>query len=66
MILQSTYEYRAPSTAVIAATRAQAKTGAGAEKVNVDMTSRFLGLVTIPGEQIVKISLQEFVSQKKG
>jgi hypothetical protein len=28
-----------------------------------DMTSRYLGLVVIPGEHIVKIEVEEFASQ---
>lgn len=31
-----------------------------------DMTSRFLGLVVVPGEHIVKIVVEEFASQVKG
>lgn len=30
------------------------------------MTSRYLGLVVVPGEYIVKIEVEEFVSQLKG
>lgn len=29
------------------------------------MTSRYLGLVVIPGEQIVKLEVEEFVSQMR-
>ncbi|KAJ5041818.1 uncharacterized protein L3040_005384 [Drepanopeziza brunnea f. sp. 'multigermtubi'] len=32
----------------------------------MDMTSRYLGLVVVPGEHIVKIELEEFVSQLRG
>lgn len=31
-----------------------------------DMTSRFLGLVVVPGEHIVRIVVEEFASQVKG
>jgi len=30
------------------------------------MTSRFLGLVVVPGEHIVKIEAQDFISQIEG
>lgn len=30
------------------------------------MTSRYLGLVVVPGEYITKIEVEEFVSQLKG
>jgi hypothetical protein len=32
----------------------------------MDMTSRYLGLVVVPGEYIVKIEVEEFASQVKG
>jgi hypothetical protein len=31
--------------------------------LKLDMTSRFLGLVVVPGEYIVKIEVEEFISQ---
>jgi hypothetical protein len=31
----------------------------------MDMTSRYLGLVVVPGRHIVKIEAEEFVSQMK-
>ncbi|KAK3949545.1 hypothetical protein QBC32DRAFT_35106 [Pseudoneurospora amorphoporcata] len=36
---------------------------AAAGKVKVDLSSRYLGLVVIPGEHITKIELEEFASQ---
>jgi hypothetical protein len=30
------------------------------------MTSRYLGLVVVPGEYILKIEVEEFTSQRKG
>lgn len=30
------------------------------------MTSRYLGLVVVPGEYVVKIEVEEFASQMKG
>jgi hypothetical protein len=35
------------------------------KKVVRDMTSRYLGLVVVPGEYITKIEVEEFVSQIK-
>lgn len=56
IILQHTFEYRMPSASskVVEST---------AEKVVKNMTSRFLGLVVVPGEYITKIELEQFVSQ---
>jgi len=31
----------------------------------MDMTSRYLGLVVVPGEYITKIEIEEFASQAK-
>ncbi|KAM7208091.1 hypothetical protein V8F20_001637 [Naviculisporaceae sp. PSN 640] len=38
-------------------------TSNGTGTVKLDMTSRYLGLVVIPGQHIVKIELEEFASQ---
>jgi N-alpha-acetyltransferase 38, NatC auxiliary subunit len=32
----------------------------------LDMTSRYLGLVVVPGEYITKIEVEEFASQMRG
>jgi hypothetical protein len=32
----------------------------------MDMTSRYLGLVVVPGRHIVRIDVEEFVSQMRG
>lgn len=64
VILAETYEYRQPS----AKEQADAKLAAGSDaaSVRMNMTSRFLGLVVVPGEHIVKIEVEEFASQMKG
>ncbi|KAH6650242.1 hypothetical protein F5144DRAFT_555676 [Chaetomium tenue] len=36
------------------------------EKVTVEMTSRYLGLVVVPGKYVVKIEEEEFASQVRG
>ncbi|KAM0335334.1 hypothetical protein ACHAQA_000379 [Verticillium albo-atrum] len=64
VVLAHTYEYRQPS----AQQQADAARGAGvdAASMKMDMTSRYLGLVVVPGEHIVKIEVEEFASQLKG
>lgn len=67
VVLKHTYEYRHPTAqrqaeelaAVTAATATSAPT------VKMDMTSRYLGLVVVPGKHIVKIEVEEFVSQMR-
>ncbi|KAL2175968.1 uncharacterized protein P884DRAFT_261441 [Thermothelomyces heterothallicus CBS 202.75] len=77
IILQHTYEYRHPSARQVsdaAASAAASAAGSGDEggggqgkdnkaKVKLDMTSRYLGLVVIPGKYITRIEAEEFVSQ---
>ncbi|KAK4464156.1 hypothetical protein QBC42DRAFT_171943 [Cladorrhinum samala] len=66
LVLQHVYEYRPPTLQQItaaAAAAAQSKGGSGSGKLNVDMTSRYLGLVVVPGKHIVKIEVEEFASQ---
>ncbi|KAI1464103.1 uncharacterized protein F4812DRAFT_463161 [Daldinia caldariorum] len=78
VVLALTYEYREPSQQKVAEAKAQAFAGSdpdpdpdsgpgsGAEdKVALDMTSRYLGLVVVPGEHIVRMEVEEFVSQVK-
>ncbi|KAK3693719.1 hypothetical protein B0T22DRAFT_47966 [Podospora appendiculata] len=74
LVLQHTYEYRHPSmqkqaegsAAAAAASGATATPGSSvAQTFKMDMTSRYLGLVVVPGEHIVKIELEEFASQMK-
>ncbi|TEA22441.1 N-alpha-acetyltransferase 38-B, NatC auxiliary subunit [Colletotrichum sidae] len=64
VVLAHTYEYRQPS----AQQRAEAaqNSGGGTGSVKLDMTSRYLGLIVVPGEHIVKIEVEEFVSQIRG
>jgi len=64
VVLAHTYEYRQPS----AQRRAEAaqKAAEGTGTVSMDMTSRYLGLVVVPGQYIVKIEVEEFISQIKG
>lgn len=56
-MLANTFEYRKPSPKEEARVIEEAKLSGKA--VTADMTSRFLGLVTIGRAQIVKIELEE-------
>ncbi|KXJ91230.1 hypothetical protein Micbo1qcDRAFT_195380 [Microdochium bolleyi] len=64
IVLALTYEYRQPSRQQLQEAAAAAAS-AGETTVKADMTSRYLGLVVIPGVQIVKMEVEEFVSQMK-
>ncbi|KAJ8132859.1 hypothetical protein O1611_g765 [Lasiodiplodia mahajangana] len=65
VVLSLTYEYRQPSQQKLTEAAAAA-TSTNSQTVKVDMTSRYLGLVVIPGEHIVKMEVEEFASQIKG
>jgi len=58
VVLSHTYEYREPSSLQ----RSQALQSAKGN-VRLDMISRYLGLVVVPGKHIVKIEVEEFASQ---
>ncbi|KAI1650040.1 uncharacterized protein F4817DRAFT_329547 [Daldinia loculata] len=64
IVLSLTYEYREPSQQKLAEAKASSS-APGADKVALDMTSRYLGLVVVPGEHIVKMEVEEFSSQAK-
>jgi small nuclear ribonucleoprotein (snRNP)-like protein len=55
VILALTYEYREPSAEVIA----QAVRASGNPSVPVQWTSRYVGLVVVPGAHITKIELED-------
>ena len=60
VILSHAYEYRHPTASAIeAAAREQAASGESGENVKVGMTSRFMGLIVVPGPHIVKIEVEE-------
>ncbi|KAI0390289.1 hypothetical protein F5Y17DRAFT_461923 [Xylariaceae sp. FL0594] len=65
IVLAHTHEYRQPSAQKVAeaAAAAAASSGSGKGTFKADMTSRFLGMVVIPGEHIIKLEVQEYVSQ---
>lgn len=60
-MLAHTYEYRSPSEEQ----RAQALTQAAGSSVKLDMTSRYLGLVVVPGHRITKMEVERFASQMR-
>ncbi|KAH6657770.1 hypothetical protein BKA67DRAFT_656013 [Truncatella angustata] len=61
IVLSLTHEYRQPSQQKLL----EAAASVESETVAAEMTSRYLGLVVVPGEHIVKIEVEEFVSQIK-
>ncbi|KAI3338198.1 hypothetical protein F4824DRAFT_499529 [Ustulina deusta] len=66
VVISLTYEYRQPSQQKLAdAASAAAATSPSSATIKADMTSRYLGLVVIPGEHIVKMEVEEFASQVK-
>lgn len=64
VVLAVTYEHRQPSQQELSKAAAVAASS-GSDTVVADMTSRYLGLVVIPGEHIVKMEVEEFTSQVK-
>ncbi|GES61381.1 LSM domain protein [Aspergillus terreus] len=71
IILGSTYEYRYPTPSAVrdaaadAAKDPESPAGAPPNNVQVNMTSRFIGLVVIPGQHITKIELEETPQQAR-
>jgi small nuclear ribonucleoprotein (snRNP)-like protein len=61
IVLAQTYEYREPS----AKQRAEAAERSSEGTVTLDMTSRYLGLVVVPGHHIVKMMVEQFTSQTR-
>ncbi|KAL2216626.1 LSM domain protein [Thermoascus aurantiacus ATCC 26904] len=62
IILAGTYEFRFPSPSAVreaAATAGADSSGTSKDTVKVDMTSRLIGLVVVPGQHITRIELEE-------
>ena len=57
MILSNAFEYRMPSQAAEEAAIQQAM--ATGQTARADMTSRFVGLIVVPGKQITKVEVEE-------
>ncbi|KAJ0165910.1 N-alpha-acetyltransferase 38-B, NatC auxiliary subunit [Colletotrichum tanaceti] len=64
VVLAHAYEYRQPSAQQRTEVSRQTTDESGT--VTMDMTSRYLGLVVVPGQYIVKIEVEEFASQIRG
>ncbi|ODA76117.1 hypothetical protein RJ55_08400 [Drechmeria coniospora] len=59
VVLAHTYEYRQPSADALR----QLAGEAGGSMIPAAMSSRYLGLVVVPGHHIVKMELEQFASQ---
>jgi hypothetical protein len=64
IILAETYEYRHPSSCAIREAAATITNysevlDAGKDQFKVNMTSRLIGLVVVPGQHITRIELEE-------
>lgn len=57
VILANAFEYRMPSKT--AEEKAITEAAATGKPAKADMTSRFVGLIVVPGKQIVKMALEE-------
>jgi N-alpha-acetyltransferase 38, NatC auxiliary subunit len=66
IILAHTYEYRLPPPPLSSSHLPNPDDASQQQQtVTLDLTSRYLGLVVVPGEHITKIEVEEFVSQVK-
>lgn len=71
IILSNTYEYRFPTPSAVKEVASGANDPENepppveSQNVKVDMTSRLIGLVVIPGKHITKIELEETPEQVK-
>ncbi|ELQ41575.1 hypothetical protein OOU_Y34scaffold00267g12 [Pyricularia oryzae Y34] len=70
LILAHAHEYRHPTpeqvaahAKKVAAAKDAGEADADDDKMTLGMTSRYLGLIVVPGEHIVKIEVEEFASQ---
>lgn len=57
IILSHTYEYRTPPP--------PKATSPCPQKITLDLQSRYIGLVVVPGTEVVKIEVEEFASQMR-
>ncbi|KAL4869263.1 hypothetical protein BDV12DRAFT_196505 [Aspergillus spectabilis] len=67
IILANTHEYRYPTTAAVrdAASNAAPESVEETPNLKVNMTSRFIGLVVVPGQHITRIELEETPQQSR-
>ncbi|KAL6229926.1 hypothetical protein BDW75DRAFT_234816 [Aspergillus navahoensis] len=61
IILANTHEYRYPTTAAVrdATLNMTFENPEESQKLKLNMTSRFIGLVVVPGQHITNIELEE-------
>ena len=59
VILSRAYEYRQPPASVVKGAVANENVTALETSIKLDMTSRFLGLVVVPGQEIMSIEVEE-------
>ncbi|KAI9848935.1 MAG: hypothetical protein M1838_000315 [Thelocarpon superellum] len=57
VILAGTHEYRPPSVSAVAAA-AETAQASGDPMIKMDMASRYMGLVVVPGHHITKIEVE--------
>ncbi|EFW98641.1 lsm domain containing protein [Grosmannia clavigera kw1407] len=65
IVLAHTDEYRQPTARQIAEQARQAELAGNTGKVAVNMVSRYLGLVVVPGNHVVKVEVEQFLSQMR-
>ncbi|KAL4878371.1 hypothetical protein BJY04DRAFT_221101 [Aspergillus karnatakaensis] len=68
IILANTHEYRYPTTAAVrkaASNAAPEGLDETTPNLKVNMTSRFIGLVVVPGQHITRIELEETPQQSR-
>ena len=58
IILSQSYEYRQPTPNAVKAAAESSSERSSAATLKVDMTSRFLGLIVVPGQHITKIEVE--------
>lgn len=58
MILSQTYEYRPPTNKALKKAVSEEGRACSTAALKVDVTSRFLGLIVVPGKHIEKIEAE--------
>ena len=58
VILSQSYEYREPNPDAVQAAAESSSATSSTATLKVDMTSRFLGLIVVPGQHITKIEVE--------
>ena len=58
IILSQSYEYRQPTSDAVKAAAESSSGTSSTKTLKVEMTSRFLGLIVVPGQYITKIEVE--------